>query len=196
MTKHFNLQMFAEDTAAAGENVTAQATAETAPENTTKAKEPGGATKTEPKAEAKYTDADLDRIISKKFAEMQSKKEKEVAEAKKLAEMNAQEKAEYKLQEANKRIAEFERKEALAEMTKTARAMLADSNITVSDNLLAMMVSTDAATTKAAIDGFTKMYNEAVENKVKERLRGETPKRGSASENPVSEIQKRINKYS
>lgn len=195
MTKYFNLQMFAE-TEAATSAAASTATAETAPEKTTNAKEPGGATKTEPKAEAKYTDADLDRIISKKFAEMQSKKEKEVAEAKKLAEMNAQEQAEYKLQEANKRIAEFERKEALAEMTKTARAMLADSNITVSDDLLAMMVSTDAATTKAAIDSFTKMYNEAVENKVKERLRGETPKRGSASDIPVSEIQKRINKYS
>lgn len=194
MTKHFNLQMFAEDAAASAADT--KATAETAPGKTSDAKEPGGATKTEPKAEAKYTDADLDRIISKKFAEMQTKKEKEVAEAKKLAEMNAQEKAEYKLQEANKRIAEFERKEALAEMTKTARAMLADSNITVSDDLLSMMVSTDAATTKAAIDSFAKMYNEAVENKVKERLRGETPKRGSASDNPVSEIQKRINKYS
>jgi hypothetical protein len=66
-------------------------------------------------------------------------------------------------------------------MTKTARKMLSDKSITVSDELLAMMVTTDAEETKKAIDGFTKAFTDAVENAVKERLRGNPPRRGSGS---------------
>ena len=43
--------------------------------------------------EAKYTDKDVDEIVSKKFAQWKSKHEAEVAEAQKLAEMNATETA-------------------------------------------------------------------------------------------------------
>ena len=59
--------------------------------------------------EAKYTDKDVDEIVSKKFAQWKSKHEAEVAEAQKLAEMNATEKAAYELKKANERIAESSR---------------------------------------------------------------------------------------
>ena len=128
---------------------------------------------------AKYTDDDLDKIINQKFAEWQKKQQKAVDEAKKLAEMNAQQKAEYERDQLQKRIEEYEKKESLSEMKKTARDMLKESNISVSDELLSMMVSTDAEETKAAVDGFAKAFKEAVEEAVKERLKGTPPKVGT-----------------
>lgn len=129
--------------------------------------------------EKKYSDADLDKIIGKKFAQWQEKQQKAVDEAKKLAEMDAQQKAEYERDKLKKELDEYKRKDSLAEMSKTARKMLSDDGITVSDELLSMLVTTDAEKTKAAVDGFKKAYKEAVEAGVKERLKGEPPKKGT-----------------
>jgi hypothetical protein len=187
MKKMFNLQMYAEDPAT--EEVTAPGTAE---KNDQAAAETGKPT--EP--EKKYTDEDVDRIVKGRLAREQEKAKKEKEEAEKLAEMNAQQKAEYKLSQVQKELDELKRKDALSEMTKVARKMLTDEGINAPDDLLSMMVTTDAQETKKAIDSFTKLYKEAVESGVKARLKGEPPRVGSAPTPPVSEIQKRINKYS
>ena len=139
--------------------------------------------KQEPKQEPvkKYTDEDVDKIIDQKFKKWQEKQQKAVDEAKKLAEMNAQQKAEYERDQFKKELEEYKRKDSLSEMTKTARKMLSEEGISVSDELLSMMVNTDAEQTKAAIDGFVKAFNDAVETAVKERLKGEPPKRGTGT---------------
>lgn len=178
MKKRIALQLFADDAAS-----TAASTATTGAENSaTKAgetAEPKAADKDKAKSEAKYTDADVDKIIERKIAEFEKKKQKAVDEAKKLAEMNAQQKAEYERDQLKKELDGYKRKDALAEMTKTARKMLSDSDITISDDLLSVMVTTDAAETKAAIDGFTKAFKDAVEKAVKDRLKGDAPRKGS-----------------
>lgn len=191
----FNLQLFAEETATEGTTTTA--TAATEQESTTAKEETKPATAaTEQKGEAKYTDADLDRIINKKFAELEQKKQKQIDEATKLANMNATEKANYEKEQLKKELDELKKQAALSEMTKTARKMLADEGVNVSDELLAMFVNTDAENTKAAVDSFTKLFKEAVENGVKDRLRGETPKTGTVSTAPISEFEKKLKKYS
>lgn len=186
--RKIRLQLFAEESGAAAETETAEGGAAA---GTGKADEgaKGG-------DEKKYSDADLDKIIGKKFAEWQTKKEKEIEEAKKLEKMSAQEKAEHKSAELQRELDELKREKALAEMSKTARKLLSEKNITVSDELLSLMVTTDATETKAAIDSFAKLFNESVENAVKERVRGEVPTAGTANINtPISEIAKRIKKY-
>ena len=198
MKKIFDIQLFADEPSNTA--ATAASGADTKPtENNTTDKQPERETKAEPK----YTDADLDRIIGRKFAELEKKKQKEVDEAKKLAEMNAEQKANYErdkaIEERDEAIRErdeLKKAASLAEMAKTARKMLADENINVPDELLAMMVTTDAEQTKTAIDNFAKLFKDSVENVVKERLRGETPRRGTGSDTPVTEIEKRIKKYS
>lgn len=190
MKKIFDIQLFADDATAANSAASGTDTKPTGNNNTDK--EPGKDTK----SDAKYNDADLDRIIGQKFAEWKKQEQKAVDEAKKLAEMNAQQKAEYERDQMKQELDAYKRKDALAEMSKTARKMLADENISVPDELLSMMVTTDAKETKAAIDGFAKLFKDSVENAVKERLRGETPRRSTGSDNPVSEIEKRIKKYS
>ena len=178
MRELFNLQLFADDAASdsapgtAGKADGVGAAADTGKEQ--KEQKPDRRT-------PKYSDDDLDEILGKRFARWQKDQQKAVDEAKKLAEMNAQQKAEYKLAEAEKKLADYERKDSISEMTKTARKMLSEKNITISDELLAMMVTTDAEETKTAIDGFSKAFTDAVEAAVKERLRGNPPRRGSGS---------------
>jgi hypothetical protein len=204
MKNFFNLQLFADaagDSAGSADNAAAEANTNA---DTGKETDAGKNGKETPKAEEKkYTEAEFDALFNRKYAELEKKKQKELDEAKKLAEMNAQEKAEYELNKerenhaaTQKELDEYKRKDALAEMTKTARKMLAERNINVSDEVIAFLVSTDAEKTKAAIDGFSKAYTADVEAAVKERLRGETPKRGTGdSGQTISEIDKRIKKY-
>lgn len=146
----------------------------------------------QPENVPKYTDADLDRIINKKFAELEQKKKKEIDEAKKLANMNAQQKAEHERDLLQKELDDYKRRDSLAEMTKTARKMLSDEGISVGDDLLSVMVSTDAEQTKSAIDSFSKMFKSAVEAAVNERIKGSTPKKssggGSMTKEQIMEI--------
>ncbi len=192
----FNLQLFADDVAETG----------SAPETTTEDKEQATEQKQDSKAQKKdeekvFTHDDFNRLFNQKYAELEQKKQKEIDEAKKLAEMNAEEKANFKAQQEKERadkvqkeLDEYKRKDALNEMSKTARKMLADENINIPDELLSRLVTTDAEVTKSAVDSFAKMYKEAVENGVKERLRGDVPTASTGS-TTISEIDKRIKKY-
>ena len=60
--------------------------------------------------QARYTDADVDAIISKKFAKWQEQHEAKVAEAAKLAKMNATQRAEYERDQLQRRLDELRRK--------------------------------------------------------------------------------------
>lgn len=173
--RKFNLQLFAEGTEV--------------PEAKEEHKKPDETTVKEAEDEKKYSDKDVDEILNKKFARWQEKQQKAVDEAKKLAEMNAQQKAEYERDELQKQLDEYKRKDSLAEMTKTARKMLSEEGVGISDDLLSMMVNTDAEQTKAAIDGFVKAFKDAVESAVKERLRGETPRKGTGTTTTMTKEQ-------
>ena len=179
MKKRFDLQLFAEeaatDAAAAPAAEQAEEPAKPEPAPAAVLKEKG----------AKYTDADVDEILNRKFAEWQKKQQKAVDEAQKLATMNATQKAEYERDQLKKELEELKRISALSEMSKTARKMLSDNGITISDDLLSVMVTEDAETTKAAVDGFSQMFTQAVEAAVKERLQGDPPRKGSGSGVPA-----------
>ena len=54
---------------------------------------------------------------------------------------------------------------------------------------LSVMVTTDAEQTKAAVDSFAQFFNDAVEAKVKERLKGEPPRKGPGSAAPMTKEQ-------
>ena len=170
------LQLFADDAGATGADpVPAEGNDKGAATDTGNGT--GGAKVDE--GEKKYTDKDLDEIINKKFAKWQKDHEKKVDEAQKLATMNAQQKAEYERDKLQKELDEYKRKDSLAAMSNTARKMLTDDGISVSDELLTMLVTTDAEKTKAAVDGFKTAFKDAVEAAVKERLKGEPPKKGT-----------------
>lgn len=123
-----------------------------------------------PKDEKKYTDAEVNEIIDKKFAKWKATQEKEQSEAKKLAKMSADEKIEYENQQLKNEIAELKKTQALNEMSKVARGLLAEEQINVSDALLARLIDEDAEVTKATVSEFIKMYQADLETAVNARL--------------------------
>lgn len=130
--------------------------------------------------EKKYTDADVDKIINRKFAEFQKKFEKERAEAEKLAQMNAEQKANFEKEKVEQELADLKRQVALNDMTKEARKILLESGVSVPDSLLSVLVSEDAESTKTRIEDFSNIYKQVIADGVKEALKGNEPKAGGS----------------
>ncbi len=127
-----------------------------------------------------YTDEDVDKLINRKFAEWQAKKDQEINEAQKLAEMNEQQKAEYKLQKLQEELDAYKSREALSEMAKTARAILSEQNINIPDELVSVLVTTDADTTSANVKAFAKAFTSAVSQAVEQKITHKEPKTGKS----------------
>ena len=178
-----NLQLFAEDGATgASVSATVPATDTAEKQNEKRAaadQKQGTKSASAEENKAKYTDADVDEILNKKFAKWQARQEEAVTEAKKLAEMNATQRAEYQRDQLKKELDELKKQAAIAEMMKTSRKVLSDNGINISDELLSVMVTANAEETNAAINGFTTAFKAAVEAAVKDRLKGEPPRKGT-----------------
>lgn len=132
----------------------------------------------DPDGEKKYSVKEVDELIKRKKAEWEKQRKKDDDEAKKFAKMNAQEKAEYKQQQLEKRIQELEDEKTLSGMRDEARKQLSEKGINISDNLLEFMVSKDAEKTKKAVDSFAELFHSAVNEAVKGKARQTTPKEG------------------
>lgn len=128
----------------------------------------------------KYSDADVDEIINKKFAKWQKEQEKKISEAEKLAGcgMNAQEKAEHERDKLQKELDELKHANTIAEMEKTARTMLRDDGVNVPDEVVSSLIADDADNTKAKVEAFSKAFKEAVQTAVKDALKGKAPATG------------------
>lgn len=132
-------------------------------------------------AEKMYSEAELEAIVQQRIKDEQEKVTRAKTEAERLAQMNAQERAEYERDQLQQRLDELEKERAVSQMTSTARKMLADANINVSDDIVSLLVSDDADKTKAAVDGFVSLFNQSVQNAVKDALKGNSPKTGNAA---------------
>ena len=152
---------------------------------------------TEPKEkhqpEKKYSDEDVNNIIDKKFAKWQKdleakdkEKEKAVEEAKRLAQMNAEEKREHERQKLEEELAEYKRKDQYYSLSKEASKMLSEHNIHADDELLSFVVKDDAEATQAAVNTFVTMFNDKVEEGVKQALSGKSPKVHARTEKVIS----------
>ena len=122
----------------------------------------------------------IDTAVSNAQEKWKTIQDDKISEAKKLEKMNAQEKAEYKQRQLEKKIQELEDKEALSNMRDEARKQLSDKGINIPDKLLLFMVSKDAEETKTAVDSFTELFHAAVNEAVKGKARQTTPKEGGA----------------
>lgn len=112
-----------------------------------------------------------------------------VSEAEKLSQMTAEQKEKYRADKAEKELADLRRQIALDDMTKTARKMLTEEQITIPDEIVMNLVCEDAEKTKDAVEGFVKSYKDAVAAAVKEALRGNPPKAGTGGTKPVTREQ-------
>ncbi len=170
--------MAEETTSTAQETTAAPAPApETAPEET---KEP----------EKKYTDADVDAIIDRKFAAWSKKQQKAVDEAAKLAQMDAKQKAEYERDQLQAELDQLKKEKTLSEMTAQARKMLSADNVTVPDEILSGIVTEDADQTAKNVKAFSTAFRAAVDAAVKDALKGSVPRTGGSSAITKDEIMK------
>lgn len=112
-----------------------------------------------------------------------------LTEAEKLAKMTKEEKAEYKASKLQKELDDYKKKEALSDMSKTARKMLSDEEINIPDELLANLVSEDAQETKASVESFIRLFKDTVNAAVKDALKGPAPKAGTGGKPTVTKEQ-------
>lgn len=113
----------------------------------------------------------------------------ELSEAEKLAKMTNEEKAAYRMSQMEKELNAFKEKDALAEMSKTARKMLAEDEINIPDELLAHLVSTDAEDTKNTVQAFSKLFKDAVQEAIKTKYKGNPPKAGTGGKGSMTKEQ-------
>ena len=133
------------------------------------------------KQQPKYTDADVDEIVSKRLAKWEKQQAAKVEEAAKLAEMNAQQKAEYERDKVQKELDEYKRRDTVNAMVAESRRQLSEQGIAVSDDILARLVGETAEETKASVDAFSVAFTAAVEDAVKKQHAGKAPAAGVAS---------------
>lgn len=142
--------------------------------------------------DAKYTDAQVDEIINKKFAKWKADQEKAVAdavadavakveEAHKLAQMNATEKAEHERKAMEEELASLKAEKTHNNMMSEARAMLKADGLNLADDIISVLVTDNAETTKNAIKAFSAAFQTAVNEAVKTQLAGSEPKRGATA---------------
>lgn len=121
-----------------------------------------------------FTQEEVNNIIEKRLSKEKSKWKNEVDQAKRLAEMSAEERAreEFKMQKAEfeRERAEFERERLLIQTQKELSA----KNVPI--EFAEMLVKGDAESTKEAIDKFANLYAQSVEKGVSNKLKGRPPK--------------------
>ena len=130
--------------------------------------------------EKKYTDAEVEDLINKKFAEWEKRQKKTEDEAARLAGMNAQQRAEHERDELEKKYNDLLKQNTIATLTVQARKMLSDGGVNgIPDELVAVLVTEDADTTKANVDAFVKLFKQSVQEAVKNANRKPSPKTGA-----------------
>lgn len=183
LRRPFDLQRFADDGGDGGDPNTGNDPADDNPEE-------GQNDPQDDSKAPKYTEEDMQRALRRKAAEVNKKRdkeEKEKSEAERLRTMSDEEKRAHEFKEMQKELAALKNERALGEMAKTARGLLADRHINVSDDLIKNLISTDAEATKSAVDSFAAAFEKAVQDAVAERLKGKAPTAGSTNKKITKE---------
>lgn len=145
--------------------------------------------------EKKYTDAEVDEIVNKKYAKWKSEQEKADSEAKKLAKMNADEKQKYQQDQREKALAEREAELTRKEMTAEAKAMLSERDLPM--ELVNVIDLTNADSVKQSVATIQTAWEKAVQKGVEERIKGNAPierAQGTIKVNPFDNVISRYTK--
>ena len=121
-----------------------------------------------------FTQEEVNNIVEKRLNKEKNKWKNEVDQAKRLAEMSAEERAReefrIKQQQFEEEKAAFEKEKLLVQTQKELSA----KNVPI--EFADMLVKEDAEATKAAIDAFAQLYNQSVEKGVSNKMKGRPPK--------------------
>jgi len=186
----FNLQLFAEDGGDSGDDGSDDGDDGSDDGDDDHSDEP----------EKKYTDADIDKIVKERLARERKaaeKKARQQAEAEKLKNMTAAEKRDAEFEEMKARLATLEAEKNQASMLSTASDILKDAGIVVSSKLVGHLIAETADETKANVDEFVKLYNDAVNKGIKAAMKaaGSNPKKSGSSTLTKEDIMKVKNNF-
>ena len=109
----------------------------------------------EKETEKTFTQDEVNKIVQDRLAKEKAKNEKAQEEAKKLAKMNAEQKQQYMVEQLQKELEEYKNKEAKNDMIKEANSMLKDNDITLPDEVVAMLIGDNAEDTKVCVDSLS-----------------------------------------
>lgn len=141
----------------------------------------------------KYTDDEVNNIIDAKFAKWKAEQE----EAKKLEQMNDDEKKQHELTKLEQEIETLRTEKALTEMSKVATKMLSEEKITINDNLLNLLVREKAEDTKENVSAFVELIKEqreAIKSDVLASIKQKTLTVGNAETDSEGSIGKNLGK--
>lgn len=139
-----------------------------------------------------FSHSEVDAMFNKKFAKLAEKHKAEmekavadavaqVEEAHKVAQMNDKEKQDHEYKVMADKLAALEAEKRHNAMMREARSMLKANNISISDDILTVLVTEDAETTKNAVTAFSADFQNAVNEAVKAQLADTEPRRGSTA---------------
>lgn len=134
-----------------------------------------------------FTQDEVNKIVSQRLERQKEQLKAKEDETKKLSRMNAEQKANYELEKANKRAEEAAAKLARYEMRDSAKQMLADGGFNNADNSLLDLVVTDTAeSTQENVNVLLTAIEAIREDERNKLLAGKTPTLGGKEIKPVS----------
>lgn len=136
---------------------------------------------------SELTAESVGEMIQAAIANYTKQQEQARSEAEKLASMNESEKLAYERDQYKTELENLKNQVVLAQMQGTARAILAEKNIHAPDELISMIVTADAETTKSNVARFAEMYTKAVEDGIRERMKSGTPRTGTVKSSMTKE---------
>jgi len=151
---------------------------ETEQEETTEGVE---ATEEQQEESKTFTQDEVEGIVKQRLARAEKQKEQAVKEAEKLAKMNEAEKQQYEFEKTQQELEEMKRQINYFELSKVATNILSENGIVANDDILQLVVKDNAETTNDSVVAFTNMVSDLVDKQVKEKLRGQAPKRAQQS---------------
>lgn len=134
-----------------------------------------------------FTQDEVNKIVSQRLERQKEQLKAKEDEAKKLSRMNAEQKANYELEKANKRAEEAAAKLARYEMRDSAKQMLADGGFNNADNGLLDLVVTDTAeSTQANVNVLLTAIEAIREDERNKLLAGKTPRVSGKKVKPLT----------
>lgn len=123
-----------------------------------------------------FTQEDVDELIKNRVARIEKDKQKAIDEAKKLAGLNEAEKQKYEFEKLQKENEELRNEKNKYSLGREAAKMLTALNIAADDDVLDFVVKGDAEATKQAVQAFGALVHSKVDDAVRDKLKGTSPK--------------------
>lgn len=129
-----------------------------------------------------FTQEQVNNFLAKEKAKWEKKAEAEKEEAKKLAKMNADEKAQYEIDKRTKALEEREQAIQLKELQAEAKNILNEKGLPI--ELYTLLPYQDAESVKKGIDTLQTAIQKAVDSTVNERMKGTAPQKATETTPP------------